>query len=102
MELRKTCDGFRVSVKHENWRIGYPTEGIEGGRVARLREAEVGESCLHSRGGVAQHIKMLYRASIVAHLYVNTIARKNPCVLPRKVVVRGSCYPGSDCEVTRW
>jgi hypothetical protein len=66
-----------------------------------LGESEGGEGCLNPRGGITQQIKVLHRASSVADLQFDTVACKYPCVLPRKVVVPGSCHPGSDCEVTR-
>ena len=32
----------------------------------------------------------------------DAMARKYACVLPRKIVVPGSCCAGSNCEMTWW
>ena len=46
----------------------------------RFRKAKGGDGGPHSRGGIVQHIKMLYRARIVADLELDTIACKYPHV----------------------
>jgi hypothetical protein len=100
--LRKKRNRLRVPVQNEYRCIEYSTERIEGVCIGRLRDAERGEACLHSRGGITQQIKIFHCASSVADLQLNTMACKYPCILPGKVVVPGSYHPGSDCEVTWW
>jgi hypothetical protein len=67
-----------------------------------LRDAEGREGGLDPGGGIAQPIKILHGAGKVADLQLNTMARQDASVLPRKVVVPGTCRPGGDCEVTWW
>src|ERR1700722_1071676 len=101
-ELRKKRNRLSVSVENRNRCVEYSTQRIESVRVGRLREAKGGEGCLHPRGGIAQQVKILYRATRVADLKLNTIARKYPSVLPCKVVVLGSLQRSSDYQVTGW
>ena len=75
---------------------------MEDVRIVRSGEAKGGEGRLHSGGGIPQHIKVLYRAGVVADLQLNTISGKDPLVFPGELAVPGSCYPGSDHEVTGW
>jgi hypothetical protein len=55
--------------------------------ITGSRKTDRGESCLHSRGAVAQQIKILHRASSVADLQLDTVACKYSSVLSREVVV---------------
>jgi hypothetical protein len=72
---------------------------MEGILITGSRKTERGESCLHPRGAIAQQIKILHRASSVADLQPDTIARKYSSVLSREVIIPRSCHPGSDREV---
>ena len=60
-----------------------------------MREAEGGEGCLHPRGGITQQIKILYCASRVADLQLNTMARKDASVLLAKLSYPDPAIPAA-------
>src|SRR6266436_2287737 len=94
---RKSYPHIAMVQSGKNWRGDDRSVPLDS---SPSRKTERGEGCLHSKGAVAQQIKILHRASSVADLQLDAIPCKYSSVLPRKVVVPRPCHPGRDHEVT--